>query len=50
MTAESFYFYLSAKNNYKYHNHGQRADCSSNGRGCWDKGGGAEAKKRTKKY
>ena len=50
MTAESFYFYLSAKNNYKYHNHGQRVDCSSNGRGCWDKGGGAEAKKRTKKY
>ena len=49
MTAESFYFYLSAKYNDKYQNYGKQAVCSSYGTGCWGGGGGAKAKERTSK-
>ena len=48
MTAEFFYFYLSAKYNYKYHNYGQRPVSSSYGRGSWGRGG-AKLKKELKK-
>ena len=50
MTAESSYFYLSAKYNDKYQNYGKQAVCSSYGTGCWGGGGGgAKAKEKTSK-